>query len=147
MKNKFVVMNGKDKLFYRSELKVQLSPPWSAIHSYVSASGEVDTQSFNNDIKDLISSGFCEVVNPNRLQIELVYLKPSGQYYASGILIINKSEANSNPERSYSDVVDCVKDLLVKKELPGLATGASFDTYISGNDHPGGYPVLLKCGD
>lgn len=129
------------KEFYRSttpKREIRFSTTISCVKA-----GVVDFQEFDNELANLRNNGFKEVPNPTRLLIRLDYFKESGKWYSEGYIAIDKPTAG-DAAKSWYDFMEHVRDLMIKRELPGLVKGALYEVLVTGEDHPGGYPQIFR---
>lgn len=131
------------KEFYRStSAKADIN--FSTTHCHIKA-GEVDHQGFDNDLADLRNADFKEVPNPGKLVIRLDYFKESGKWYSEGFVAIDKPEDGPVAEaESWYEFLQHVRELMAKRELPGLVKGSQFEVMVTGSEHPGGYPQIFR---
>ena len=70
------------------------------------------------------------------MKVLLDYFKPSGKWYGEG-------EFETQPKELY-EIWDQVKEMLSRRELPGLIKGHSkFITSVDVPDHPHRHPRLI----
>jgi hypothetical protein len=68
--------------------------------------------------------------------VKLTYFKLTGKYYAEGEYVAQ--------QRHVFEVVDEVREMRRRGELPGLCRGAcEFIIHISVDENSGGYPTLV----
>ena len=70
-------------------------------------------------------------------RIKLTYFKPSGKYYTDGEYQTERAQ--------WWDVIDEIKEMRRGGKLPGFCEGGGKWSiiHVDGDDHPGGYPVLI----
>lgn len=70
--------------------------------------------------------------------IELMYFRSNGRFYTSGIYETNKE--------SMKEVVEEVRDMHKNGNLPELTPGdgSEFIVVINTENHPNGYPALIR---
>lgn len=140
---KYVFLNTKTRQFFRSPVEDAV-PGFRPLQPYVFACGDVDRQRLETDCSDLRNEGWQEISSPQYINIKLYYMRESGKYYSEGILQISRASTEFDPAKSWYDVFELIKELQKSGNLPGLCKGAKFDVFVTGDEHPVGYPALFK---
>lgn len=77
----------------------------------------------------------CKEETNCKYTLKLVFFKPSGKFYTEG-------EYKTN-EDSYYELSNAIKRDWKANKLNGVCHSSEFIVYISGNEHPNGYPLLF----
>lgn len=139
----FIFLNLKKREFFRS-VSCDPAEGFRPLSTYALASGGVDFVRLETDCQDLKNEGWREVPSTQFIEVKLYYMKESGKYYSEGILRVSRAKAQMDPTKNWMETCDMILQLQKSGPLPGLYAGSEFDIFVTGDEHPGGYPQLFK---
>lgn len=143
MTNKFIFLDVRGKRFFKTDLD-EKTEGFQGRLSYLLPTGDIDTQRYVADVRDLLDCGWVEIPNPQVLTVNLYYMKESGKYYSTGELHLPRSEVDANPAKSWYNAVETVRKMVDEGNLPGLVSGSRYDVFMSCEEHPCYVPTLVK---
>lgn len=143
MANKFIFLDVRGKRFFKTDLDKK-PEGFQGRFSYLLSTGDIDTQRYVADVRDLLDCGWVEIPNPQVLTVNLYYMKDSGKYYSTGELHLPRSEVDANPAKSWYNAVETVRKMVDEGSLPGLVSGSRYDVFMSCEEHPCYVPTLVK---
>lgn len=139
----YIFISPNSKRFFCSDISDVVSG-FRPLKPYKLASGDVDQDSFNQDRVALLDGGWTEIRSPQLIYIRLYYMKDSGKFYSEGVLEVSRADAEENPAKDWFKISEHIRYLLDSGTLPGLVKGSVFEVFVSGSEHPGGYPQLFR---
>ena len=143
MANKFIFLDVRGKRFFKTDID-EKTKNFPGRISYLLSTGDIETQRFDEDLRDLLDCGWVEIPCPQVMVVNLYYMKESGKYYSTGELHLRLSDVTADPAKSWYNATETVRHMVDSGNLPGLIPGSQFDVFMSCEEHPNYVPTLVK---
>lgn len=142
----YIFINDETRQWFHSAVMDPVEG-FTCLKYYRLAFDQWDAQSYDNDRQDLCDQGYSEVPSPQYYYVELYYMKESGKFYSSGTMAVNRGAADADPAKSWMEVMEQIRYKLDSGNLPGLVKGSRFEVFVTGSEHPGGYPACFRINN